>query len=53
MKVKLNLVEVQIIEKNIEIKLLFEKLELAISTILNGEVQEIITEGDSGIDANS
>ena len=40
MKVKLNLVEVQITEKNLEIKLLFEKLELALSTIFKEEFKK-------------
>ena len=40
MKAKLEVVEDLIKEKNLEIKLLFEKLELALSTISKKEVEE-------------
>ena len=46
-KVKLNLVEVKITEKNLEIKLLFEKLELALGTISKEESKE---NGDTTMD---
>ena len=64
-KVKLNLVEAQIISKNLEFKLLFEKLELALSkeefnensdnTMDNKQEKSpgFITKGDSGMDTNS
>ena len=68
MKTKLGVVEDLIVEKNLEIKLLLDKLEVALSTILkkeakeNGDVTaeeekekscEINEAGDAGIDANS
>ena len=67
-KTKLNMIEVHIKEKDLEIKLLFEKLELALSKIIKEEFQEngeattedekekspeINDGGDSGIFGNS
>ena len=68
MKAKLDSVEIQITEENLEIKILFEKLEFALGTIFKEGVKEngdtimddeqekspgIIIKDDSGIDTIS